>query len=200
MHSEAIISHNLSLTAYRAYTTYTPILAPEWCLLEHLLEDGTRSGVPRRAAGNRSPREAPGPRPPGTMTRMRGARCDRSGRKSGEGSAAPGPKIATVERREAGVPRQGTQGASQAPGVSEHAERVLRKHPTFFRRSAHPSFRVREAKGKPRAQRGNEKPSPRFWRADLPAEAAAKAGERRGVDMSEAKKRTRAKDEPAQDA
>ncbi len=57
---------------------------------------------------------------------MRGARCDRSGRKSGEGSAAPGPKIATVERREAGVPRRGTQGASQAPGVSEHAERVLR--------------------------------------------------------------------------
>src|SRR5205823_6407208 len=69
-------------------------------LLEHLLEDGARSGVPRRAAGNRSPREAPGPRPPGTRTRMRGARCDRSGRKSGEGSAAPGPKIATVERRE----------------------------------------------------------------------------------------------------
>src|SRR6184192_849594 len=122
-------------------------------LLEHLLEDGARSGVPRRAAGNRSPREALGPRPPGTRTRMRGARCDRSGRKSGEGSAAPGPKIATVERREAGVPRQGTQGASQAPGVSEHAERVLRKHPTFFRRSAHPSFRVREAKGKPRAQK-----------------------------------------------
>src|SRR6266487_1307648 len=105
MHSEAIISHNLSLTAYRAYTTYTPILAPEGCLLEHLLEDGARSGVPRRAAGNRSPREAPGPRPPGTRTRMRGARCDRSGRKSGEGSAAPGPKIATVERREASVPR-----------------------------------------------------------------------------------------------
>ena len=48
---------------------------------------------------------------------------------------------------------QGTQGASQAPGVSEHAERVPRKHPTFFRRSAHPSFRVREAKGKPRAQK-----------------------------------------------
>src|SRR5436305_14258395 len=61
MHSEAIISHNLSLTAYRAYTTYTPILAPEGCLLEHLLEDGARSGVPRRAAGNRSPWEAPDP-------------------------------------------------------------------------------------------------------------------------------------------
>src|SRR5215470_5692073 len=30
------------------------------------------------------------------------------------------PKIATVERREASVPRYGTQGASQAPGVSRH--------------------------------------------------------------------------------
>ena len=28
--------------------------------------------------------------------------------------------IATVERREASVPRYGTQGASQAPGVSRH--------------------------------------------------------------------------------
>src|SRR5438128_1634625 len=95
------ISHNLRLTAYRADATSTSILAPEGCLLEHLLEDGARSGVPRRAAGNRSPREAPGPRPPGTMTRMRGARCDRSGCKSGEGSAGPEPKIATVERRAA---------------------------------------------------------------------------------------------------
>src|SRR5262244_3105748 len=30
------------------------------------------------------------------------------------------PKTATVERREASVPRHGTQGASQAPGVSRH--------------------------------------------------------------------------------
>src|SRR5947208_14423497 len=80
---------------------------------------------------------------------MRGARCDRSGRKSGEGSAGPEPKIATVERREASAPRRGTQGASQAPGVSEHTERVPRKHPTLFRRSAHPSFRVREEKANP---------------------------------------------------
>ena len=46
------------------------------------------------------------------MTRTRGARCDRSGSNAGEGSAGPEPKIATVERREAGVPRMGTQGAS----------------------------------------------------------------------------------------
>src|SRR5262249_60884849 len=38
-----------------------------------------------------------------------------SGGNAGEGSAAPEPKTATVERREASVPRHGTQGASQAP-------------------------------------------------------------------------------------
>src|SRR5438034_9194314 len=115
----------LRLTAYRA-AIYTPILAPEGCLLEHLLEDGARSGVPRRPAGNRSPREAPDPRPPGTRTRVRGARCDRSGRKSGEGSAAPGPKSPRWSAERRASLAQGTQGASQAPGVSEHAERVLR--------------------------------------------------------------------------
>src|SRR5437660_5597615 len=35
-----------------------------------------------------------------------------SGVNAGEGSAGPEPKIATVERREASVPRHGTQGAS----------------------------------------------------------------------------------------
>src|SRR6516225_7332168 len=39
---------------------------------------------------------------------------------AGDGSAAPRPKTATVERREASVPRHGTHGASQAPGVSRH--------------------------------------------------------------------------------
>src|SRR5439155_24046377 len=38
-------------------------------------EDGARSGVPRQAARNRSLREAPGPRPPGTTTWLRGVRC-----------------------------------------------------------------------------------------------------------------------------
>ena len=68
----------------------------------------------------------------------------------GDGSAAPRPKIATVERREASVPRHGTQGASQAPGLPRHvqAPRVLRTHPNVSRRSAHPSIRVSEAKVK----------------------------------------------------
>src|SRR5207248_6946743 len=39
------------------------------------------------------------------MTWVRGTRCDRSGANAGERSAAPEPKTATVERREASVPR-----------------------------------------------------------------------------------------------
>ena len=59
---------------------------------------------------------------------MRGARCDRSGRKSGEGSAGPEPKIATVERREASVPRtRGRKAPHKRLACSvEHAQRVLR--------------------------------------------------------------------------
>src|SRR5262249_20441888 len=61
-----------------------------------------------------------GPRPPGTTTWLRGARCTdpkatarrcRTAGAQGDGSAAPRPKTATVERREASVPRHGTQGA-----------------------------------------------------------------------------------------
>src|SRR5947209_17824795 len=62
---------------------------------ETILEDGARRGVPRRRLVTVAP-GGTGPRPPGTTTRTRGARCDRSGRKSGEGSAGPEPKIATV--------------------------------------------------------------------------------------------------------
>ena len=71
-----------------------------------------------------------GPRPPGTTTWVRGARCtDPEGKLAAveerrapkETEARPRePKIATVERREASVPRHGTQGASQAPGVPRH--------------------------------------------------------------------------------
>src|SRR5437899_259883 len=80
-------------------------------VLETILEDGARRGVLRQRLATAAP-GGTGPRPPGTRTRTRGARCDRSGSNSGEGSAGPEPKIATVERREAGVPRMGTQGAS----------------------------------------------------------------------------------------
>src|SRR5205807_3115370 len=94
------ISHNLRLTAYRADATSTSILAPEGCLLEHLLEDGARSGVPRRAAGNRSSREAPDPAlralGPGceelAVTDPPFAESESSRQVPVEGSAAPGPK------------------------------------------------------------------------------------------------------------
>src|SRR5436305_14359878 len=58
-------------------------------------EYGARRGVLRWRFATVAP-GGTGPRPPGTMTRTRGARCDRSGSNSGEGSAGPEPKIATV--------------------------------------------------------------------------------------------------------
>src|SRR5438552_12243244 len=97
---------------------------------ETILEDGARRGVPRRRLVTAAP-GGTGPRPPGTTTRTRGARCDRSGSNSGEGSAGPEPKIATVRapgggrpaswdarrlvRRRACALRAGPTGASQAP-------------------------------------------------------------------------------------
>src|SRR5436309_4846286 len=104
---------NLSLILYfsvdhglRAVLTARPASLIEGRAHETILEDGARRGVPRRRLVTAAP-GGTGPRPPGTTTRTRGARCDRSGSNSGEGSAGPEPKIATVERREAGVPRMG---------------------------------------------------------------------------------------------
>ena len=53
---------------------------------------------------------------------------------AGERSAAPRPKTATVERREASVPRYGTQGASLGAwrAASWHAQRVLSAAPERF--------------------------------------------------------------------
>ena len=75
-------------------------------------------------------------------------------------SAAPEPKTATVERREASVLRR-TQGASPAPGLPRYvqAQRVPRKHPYDSRRSAHPFRGCVKRKSKTWAQktrRGNE--------------------------------------------
>jgi hypothetical protein len=67
----------------------------------------------------------------------------------GEGSAGPGePKIATVERREACVPRHGTQGASLGAWHATllRAHGCSAEHPNVSRRSAHPSWGVSEAK------------------------------------------------------
>src|SRR5262249_35287376 len=92
-----------------------------------------------------------GARPPATMAGVRGVRWDRSGRKSGEGKAPARPKIATVERREASVSRE-TRAPHTRPGrAARHAPRVP-QHPHVISALRHPSFRVREAKTKTRAQ------------------------------------------------
>jgi hypothetical protein len=126
---------------------------------------------PAAAARNRLPREAG--TPPSRHYDL-GARSSLHGsarhlpavvgrRAPKETEARPRePKIATVERREASVPRHGTQGASQAPGVSRHdtPHGCSAEHPNVSRRSAHPSIRVSEAKMQnPDAEmrRGNEK-------------------------------------------
>src|SRR5215471_18988322 len=76
---------------------------------------------PAAAARNRSPREArdparqalrPGCEALAARIREANARRCRTAGAEGDGSAAPEPKTATVERREASVPRHGAQGAS----------------------------------------------------------------------------------------
>src|SRR5262249_16965841 len=106
---------------------------------------------------------SPGSRPPGTTTWLRGARCTdpkanarrcRAAGAEGDGSAAPRPKIATVERREASVPRHGTQGASLGAWHAAAKARLRAsftrygtphgcsaEHLNVSRRSAHPSIR-----------------------------------------------------------
>src|SRR6266446_625661 len=119
-------------------------------------EGGAGSGVLRQAARNRSPREAG--TPPSRHYDL-GARSSLHGsarhlpavvgrRAPKETEARPRePKTATVERREASVPRHGTQGASLGAWriASGYAARVP-LHPNVSRRSAHPSIGVGEAK------------------------------------------------------
>ena len=93
---------------------------------------------------------------------MRGARCDRSGRKSGEGSAAPGPKSPrwSAERRASLAEGRKAPHKRLACRVKARRTGASHEHPYVSRCSAHPSFRVSEAKSKTRAQktrRGNEK-------------------------------------------
>ena len=101
---------------------------------------------PAAAARNRSPREVRDPARqalrPGCEELAVRLLCN-----AGDGSAAPAPKTATVERREASVPRHGTQGASLGAWriASGYAARVP-LHPNVSRRSAHPSIGVGEGK------------------------------------------------------
>ena len=111
---------------------------------------------PAATARNRAP-GGPGPRPPSTTTWLRGARCTGCGGNAADGSAAPGRKIATVERREASVLRYWTQGASQAPGMSRHdMPQRMPLHPCACRRSAHPSWWAMISDPRARSRRGSE--------------------------------------------
>src|SRR5438046_1929232 len=114
---------------------------------------------PAAAAGNRRPGRYGKP-PPGTTTRCEELAGTDPNASPVRESAAPEPKTATVERREASVLRR-TQGASPAPGLPRYvqAQRVPRKHPNDSRRSAHPFRGCVKRKSKTRAQktrRGNE--------------------------------------------
>src|SRR5215472_15651515 len=107
-------------------------------------ECGARRGVLRRRLVTVRPGR-PGKPPARHYDLAARSSLHGSGGNAGDGSAAPGEKTATVERREASVPRYGTQGASQAPGVPRHkrvharlvtrrghAQRVLSAAPERF--------------------------------------------------------------------
>src|SRR6059058_3936975 len=152
---------------------------------ETILEDGARRGVPRRRLVTAAP-GGTGPRPPGTTTRTRGARCDRSGSNSGEGSAGPEPKIATVRAPGGGRPaswdarrlvrRLACRVTCRPNGCLASTRRLSAlRHPVNSGERSQ-NFKTRAQK----TRRGNDPPSPRLWRiTDLSAEASAKAETRR---------------------
>jgi len=120
-------------------------------------EGGAGSGVlRRRLVTARLGRQ--GPRPPGTTTWVRGARCTdpeaparrcRTAGAEGAGSAAPG-----AQNRHGGAPRGERPASWDARRLARRlACRVMcrpngcsAEHPNVSRRSAHPSIRVGEAK------------------------------------------------------
>jgi hypothetical protein len=103
---------------------------------------------PAAAARNRSPREVRDPARqalrPGCEELAVRLLCN-----AGDGSAAPAPKTATVERREASVPRHGTQGASLGAWRAALCARLTGVPPstrTFLGAPPTPRFGVSEAK------------------------------------------------------
>src|SRR5262249_30313994 len=111
---------------------------------------GARRGVPRRRLVTAAP-GGPGPRPPGTTTRPRAARCTDPEEMPEMEARAP------AQNRHGGAPRGArlpleTQGASQAPGVPRHEHAGVPRHGAP-RLSAlrHPSGWRKES-CKPRAQ------------------------------------------------
>src|SRR5499433_1653301 len=134
-------------------------------------EGGAGSGVLRQAACNRSPREArdparqalrPGCEELAARIRKATARRCRTAGAEGDGSAAPRPKTATVERREASVPRHGAQGASLVAWRAALCARPTGVPPstrTFLGAPPTPRFGVSEARMQnpdAKMRRGNE--------------------------------------------
>src|SRR5438876_6398389 len=80
---------------------------------------------------------------------------DGSGANAGEGSAGPEPKIATVERREASVPRYGTQGASLGawPAALRAGPTGASQAPVRLSALRHPSLGQAKRSFKTRAQK-----------------------------------------------
>src|SRR6516162_2326950 len=108
------------LTTCRSRAKKSPSSLIEGRLRRHP-EGGAGSGVLRRrlvtarpGRSGKSPARAlrPGCEELAARIRKATARRCRTAGAEGDGSAAPRPKTATVERREASVPRHGTQGAS----------------------------------------------------------------------------------------
>src|SRR5215469_13435453 len=75
---------------------------------------------PAAAARNRSPREARDPALQALRPGCEELAVTDPAQMPVRQARPREPKTATVERREASVPRHGTQGASQAPGMPRH--------------------------------------------------------------------------------
>src|ERR1700757_859827 len=87
-------------------------------------EGGAGSGVLRRRLVTVRPGRQ-GPRPPGTTTWVRGARCARSGANAGEESAAPG-----AQNRHGGAPRGERPALWDARRLASAWPAALRAGPT----------------------------------------------------------------------
>src|SRR5262249_20671539 len=110
-------------------------------------ECGARRGVLRRRLVTAGPGR-PGTPPARHYDLAARSSLNGSGGNAGDGGAARRPKTATVERREASVPRYGTQGASLGAwrAASWHAPRVFRRALERLSALRPPSFGVSEAK------------------------------------------------------
>ncbi len=126
-------------------TTTSAAVLVKGRVLETILN--TEQGVASRGGDSQSPPREVRKAAAGHYDPVRGARCDRSGRKSGEGKRGTGAK-----NRHGGAPggerppRDARRLARCLACRRVQAQRVPRKHPYDSRRSAHPFNGVREAK------------------------------------------------------